>query len=78
MRVLFGVGSMMARMEGKKQPLAHVRRKDVLPRLRNGDAICGRGQWFCLDLCGFGCFSRVGFFGDLEKFRALERLALTK
>jgi hypothetical protein len=59
MRVPFGVGSMMARMEGKKQHLAHVRRKDVRPRLRNGYAICGLGQWFCLDLCGFGCFSCV-------------------
>jgi hypothetical protein len=59
MRVPCGVGSMMARRAGKKPHLAQVRRKDVLPRLRNGDATCGRGQWFCLDLGGFGGFSCV-------------------
>jgi transposase-like protein len=35
-----------------KQHLANLRRKDLLPRLRNELSVCKHGRLFCLALCG--------------------------
>jgi hypothetical protein len=40
---------------GFEQHLANLRRKDLLPQLRNDSSICCLGRLFCLELCGF-CF----------------------
>jgi hypothetical protein len=36
-----------------QQHLANLRRKDLLPQLRNDSSICCLGRLFCLELCGF-------------------------
>jgi hypothetical protein len=36
-----------------EQHLANLRRKDLLPQLRNDSSICCLGRLFCLELCGF-------------------------
>jgi hypothetical protein len=42
----------------RKQHLANLRRKDLLPRLRNELSVCKHGWLFCLALCGFCSQSR--------------------
>src|SRR5215831_15440399 len=43
-----------------KQHLANLRRKDMLPRLRNDLSVCRHGRLFCLELCGFCYDTRLG------------------
>ena len=45
----------MPSLEASKQHLASLRRKDLLPRLRNDLSTCSFSQLFCLELCG-SCF----------------------